>query len=80
MWWRINLIKLKHTLKIITEKYCFLWLAYLFLIVYSRVDMDDNYDIARNSYLIEDDDDKTDNEIVESDTTSDDVTDFIYPF
>ena len=42
--------------------------------------MDDNYDIARNSYLIEDNDDKTDNEIVESDETQSDVTDFIYPF
>ena len=42
--------------------------------------MDDNYDIARNSYLIEDNDDKTDNELVESDKTQSDVTDFIYPF
>ena len=42
--------------------------------------MDDNYDIARNSYLIEDDDDNSDNEIVESDNTPIDVTDFIYPF
>ena len=80
MWWRINLIKLKHTLKIITEKYYFLWLAYLFLIVYFRVDMDDNYDIARNSYLIEDNDDKTDNEVVTSDKASLDTTDFVYPF
>ena len=67
-------------MKIITEKYYLLRLAYLFLIVYSRVDMDDNYDIARNSYLIEDNDDKTDNEVVTSDETSIDVTDFIYPF
>ena len=42
--------------------------------------MDDNYDIARNSYLIEDNDDTTDNEIVESDESQFDVTDFIYPF
>lgn len=42
--------------------------------------MDDNYDVARNSYLIEDNDNDRDNEIVESDTTSDDMTDFIYPF
>lgn len=42
--------------------------------------MDDNYDIARNSYLIEDNDDKTDNEVVESDKAPLDVTDFIYPF
>lgn len=43
--------------------------------------MDDNYDIARNSYLIEDNDDKADNEIVvTSDETQSDVTDFIYPF
>ena len=67
-------------MKIITEKYCFLRLAYLFLIVYSRVDMDDNYDIARNSYLIEDNDDKADNEVVTSDEPQSDVIDFIYPF
>ena len=42
--------------------------------------MDDNYDIARNSYLIEDDDDKTDNEVVTSDKAPLDTTDFIYPF
>ena len=42
--------------------------------------MDDNYDVARNSYLIEDNNDNSDNEIVESDTTSADTTDFIYPF
>ena len=42
--------------------------------------MDDNYDIARNSYLIEDNDDKADNEVVTSDETHSDVTDFIYPF
>ena len=42
--------------------------------------MDDNYDVARNSYLIEDNDDDRDSEIVESDTTSADTTDFIYPF
>lgn len=42
--------------------------------------MDDNYDIARNSYLIEDDDDNTDNEVVTSDETQSDVIDFIYPF
>lgn len=67
-------------MKIITEKYYFLRLAYLFLIVYFRVDMDDNYDIARNSYLIEDNDDKTDNKVVESDKAPLDTTDFIYPF
>lgn len=42
--------------------------------------MDDNYDAIRNSYLIEDNDDKTDNEVVTSDETQSDVTDFIYPF
>ena len=42
--------------------------------------MDDNYDIARNSYLIEDTDDNTDNEVVVSDEPQSDVTDFIYPF
>ena len=43
--------------------------------------MDDNYDIARNSYLIEDNDDTTDNEVVvTSDEMQSDVTDFIYPF
>lgn len=42
--------------------------------------MDDNYDIVRNSYLIEDNDDKTDNEVVESDKTPLDTTDFVYPF
>ena len=42
--------------------------------------MDDNYDVARNSYLIEDNDDKADNEVVTSDETHSDVTDFIYPF
>ena len=42
--------------------------------------MDDNYDIARNNYLIEDNDDKTDNEVVESDKAPLDTTDFIYPF
>lgn len=42
--------------------------------------MDDNYDIARNSYLIEDNNDTTDNEIVESDKLQLDTTDFIYPF
>ena len=42
--------------------------------------MDDNYDAIRNSYLIEDNDDKTDNEVVTSDEPQSDVTDFIYPF
>lgn len=42
--------------------------------------MDDNYDVARNSYLIEDDNDNSDNEIVESDKPQLDTTDFIYPF
>lgn len=42
--------------------------------------MDDNYDVARNSYLIEDNDDTTDNERVESDKAQLDTTDFIYPF
>lgn len=41
--------------------------------------MDDNYDVARNSYLIEDND-NSDNEIVESDKPQLDTTDFIYPF
>ena len=42
--------------------------------------MDDNYDAIRNNYLIEDNDDNSDNEVVESDNTLLDVTDFIYPF
>ena len=42
--------------------------------------MDDNYDIERNSYLIEDNDDATDNEIVESDKPQLDTNEFIYPF
>ena len=42
--------------------------------------MDVNYDVARNSYLIEDDNDNSDNEIVESDKPQLDTTDFIYPF
>ena len=68
-------------MKIITEKYYFLRLAYLFLIVYSRVDMDDNYDVIRNSYLIEDNDADNDDEIMDNDKLlSLDGANCAYPF
>lgn len=58
-----------------------LLLAYLFLIVYFRVDMDDNYDAIRNSYLAEDNDDDNDDEIMDNDKLlSLDGANCAYPF